>query len=344
LAAAPIKVLEVLRKGLPPSATVVLLSGDDEYLHELVSKKLESGHVDPDFRDFNFRRIDCNRSVHAGPLAGTLSELPTLVDSRMVVLMRVSQLSKPVSTRLAEIWKESLAPGTILLATAGGKVKDNPFWDSLAANGQLVDCRLTDKEVDVLLKSFCKRQKKRFDSRVFEVLRQRVGMNLRHLLSHLERCLLSLHNDEILTPEHIEKLVPYSAEVAMWKMTKAIGERDHREALAILDNQLDRGEQPGSIMGYINSYLVSLVQIGGLMKTHRTAAEVARAIPRKTEYQVKKSLEDLRTWSSTDLEQGFEALTRADFKSKGGEGGGDPRLLLQMLILKLCSRKRSRQR
>lgn len=334
------KVLDVLRKGISESASIVLLSGDDEYLHEMVVKKLEQTQVDPDFRDFNFRKVDCLRSTGPGQLAGILSELPTLVDTRLVVFQRVSQLSKTTATRLGELWKESLAPGTVLVVTAGGKVKDNEFWQSLARVGLSVDCKLSEKEVDVLLSSFCKKRKQQVSREVLGVLKERVGLNLRFLLSHLERCLLSLQEGESLTVDLIESLVPFSADVAMWKMTKAIGQRNHREALSILDKQLDRGEQPGSILGYLNSYLTSLVQVGGLMKVHRSAAEVARAIPRKTEFQVKKSLEELRTWSAQDFEQGFDALARADFKNKGGDGGADPRLLLQMLVLKLCSRKR----
>jgi len=319
---------------------ILLLNGDDDYLHELVTKKLDSLYVDPDFRDFNFRKMDCNRSVTAGALNAVLSELPTLVDRRLVVLQRVSQLGKSASQQLAESWEHNLAPGTVLVVTAGGRIKGEPFWESLSKKGLLVDCRLADSEVDVLLKSFCRQRKRKASPQAISLLRERVGTNLRSLLSHLERSLLSLSEGESLTPEVVEKLVPFSAEVAMWKMTSAIGKRNHREALSILDRQLDRGEQPGSIMGYLNSYLTSLTQVRGLMKIHGNVAEVARAIPRKKEYQVKKTVEELRTWSAKDLTDGFDALTRADFKSKGGDGGGDPKLLLQMLVLKLCSRKR----
>ncbi|MCA9779200.1 MAG: hypothetical protein KC800_20870, partial [Candidatus Eremiobacteraeota bacterium] len=198
--------------------------------------------------------------------------------------------------------------------------------------------------VDLLLGSFCRKQKRKVDGRAISVLKERVGLSLRGLLSHLERCLLSLKEGESLTAARVEELVPFSAEVAMWKLTRAISQRNHKEALSILDNQLDRGEPAGPIFSYINSYLVSLVQVGGLMKEHRSAAEVARAIPRKTEFQIKKTLEDLRTWRSQDLTDAFDALARADYKSKGGEGGADPKLLLQMLILKLCSRKQGRTR
>jgi len=338
------KVLDVLKSGLSDDEKIVLLNGSDEYLHDLVIKKLEGEFVDPDFRDFNFRKVDCNRSTSAGQLAGTLSELPTLVDNRLVVLCRVKDLTKNASGKLAEVWREALAPGTVLVVTAGGAVGDSPLWAALKKFGTVVDCKLEEKEVDLLLGSFCRKQKRKVDGRAIAVLKERVGLSLRGLLSHLERCLLSLKEGESLSADRVEELVPFSAEVAMWKLTRAISQRNHKEALAILDNQLDRGEPAGPIFSYINSYLVSLVQVGGLMKEHRSAAEVARAIPRKTEFQIKKTLEDLRTWHSRDLTEAFDALARADFKSKGGEGGADPKLLLQMLILKLCSRKQGRAR
>jgi DNA polymerase III subunit delta len=338
------KVLEVLKTGLSEATEVVLLSGSDEYLHDLLIKKFEADIVDPDFRDFNFRKLDCNKSSSAGEIAGLLSELPTLVDSRMVVLNRVKDLSKNVSKRLAEIWRDSLAPGTVLVVTAGGAVSDLPFWVALQKSGTVVDCRLEEKEIDLLLNSFCRQKKYKADSRALSVLKERVGLSLRGLLSNLERCLLSLPEGESLSAATVEELVPFSAEIAMWKMTRAISQRNHKEALAILDNQLGRGEPAGPIFSYINSYLVSLVQVGGLMKRHRSPAEVARQIPRKTEFQIKKTLEDLRTWSARDLTDAFDALARADFKSKGGDGGSDPKLLLQMLILKLCSRKQGRAR
>lgn len=335
-------VLEVLKTGLTETDRPVLLSGDDEYLHDLVLKRLEADFVDPDFRDFNFRKIECQKTTTAGDLAGTLSELPTLVDARMVVFLRVNQLGKPVASRIAELWQASLAPGTLWVLTAGGGVKDSPLWQAVSKVGLQVDCSLGEKEIDVFLASFCRKQKKKAEKEALATLKERVGLSLRALLSHLERCLLSLQDGEPLTSARVEQLVPFSAEVALWKMTRAIGQRNHKEALSILDNQLDRGEQPGAIFGYLNSYLTSLVQVGGLMRRTNSPAEVARQIPRKTEFQVKKSLEELRTWSTRDLTEAFDALTRADYKSKGGDGGSDPRLLLQMLVLKMCSRKTGR--
>ena len=222
MAAQKRKVLEVLKSGLSDSVEIVLLTGSDEYLHDLLIKKFDGDIVDPDFRDFNFRKLDCNKSSSAGAIAGVLSELPTLVDSRLVVLNRVRDLSKPVSARLAEIWRDSMAPGTVLVATAGGAVGDSPLWGSLQSTGTVVDCRLEEKEIDLLLASFCRKQKRKADSQALKLLKERVGLNLRGLLSHLERCLLSLKEGESLSTSRVEELVPFSAEIAMWKMLSLI--------------------------------------------------------------------------------------------------------------------------
>lgn len=338
-------ILEFLKVAEKPPfhADIVILAGDDEYLHDLALKKLESRYVDPDFRDFNYRRLDCGKSTTAGEVSGLLGELPTLVDHRLLFLHNLGALSKEQSSRLKETWKRDLASGTVLVVSAWGSSKDNPWLAELGKVGVTVDCALQGSDVDALLSAFAKKQGVKVDTAVLRCLRERVGESLRALTSHLERCLLSLRPGETLDQKRVEELVPFSAEIAMWKMTAAIGQRNHREALAILDHQLDRGEAPGAILGYLHSYLSSLIQTAGLMKQLGSAAAVAQAIPRKKEFQIKKTLEELRTWSNDDLEAGLEGMLRADFKSKGGAGGADPRLMLQMLILKLCSRARGRR-
>jgi DNA polymerase-3 subunit delta len=324
------------------SPELFLLSGEDEYLHELVLRKLQARYLDPDFRDFNYRRLDCGKSTTAGEISGLLSELPTLVDFRMVYLHNLGALSKDSSSRLAETWKRDIAGGTVLVVSAWGASKDNPWLSALAKTATVVSCVLQGADSETLLAAFARKQGARVDPSVLRCLRDRVGESLRAQISALERCLMSLRPGEALDERRVEDLVPFSAEVAMWKMTAAIGQRNHREALAILDHQLSRGESPGAIVGYLHSYLTSLLQTAGLMKQLGSAAAVAQAIPRKKEFQIKKTLEELRTWGQDDLEAGVEALLRADFRGKGGDGGADPRLLLQMLILKLCSRSRGR--
>lgn len=343
-ASATLGVLEFLKiaESQEFSPTVFVLTGADDYLHELVLKKLEGRYLDADFRDFNFRRLDCTRQTGAGEILGLLSELPTLVDHRMVFLNGIAALGKDVGTRLVDGWQRDLAPGTVLVASVGGPVKDSPLVPALSKVGTKIECSLQGPDVDRLLAAFARKLGASVSAPVLRHLRERVGDSLRGLISSLERCIVSLRPGETLNEGRVDALIPFSAEVAMWKMTSAIGQRNHREALAILDHQLERGESVGAILGYLHSYMTSLIQVEGLMKELGSASAVAQALPRKKEYQVKKTVEELRTWSASDFQGALEAMLKTDFKSKGGSGGGDPRLLLQMLVLKMCSRRKGR--
>jgi DNA polymerase III delta subunit len=321
-----------------------VLQGEDEYLHELVLRKLEARYLDADFRDFNYRRLDCGKSTSAGEISGLLAELPTLVDHRLLFLHNISALSKEQSSRLVETWRRDLAGGTVLVVSAWGPSKDNPWLAALNKSAHTVECSLQGGDIDSLLAAFARKQGAKVDASVLRGLRERVGDNLRALISHLERCLLSLRPGETLDMGRVEELVPFSAEIAMWKMTAAIGQRNHREALAILDHQLSRGEAPGAIIGYLQSYLSSLMQTAGLMKQLGNAAAVAQAIPRKKEFQIKKTLEELRSWSQEDLEGGVEAERvanpRAAYMRSTNSMPNSPRPVLSALATSEQSRSR----
>lgn len=321
---------------------IFCLQGQESYLHELVLRKLEGQYLDAEFRDFNYRRLDCTKATPFGEVAGLLCELPMLVEHRVLFLHNIGALSKDTLNRLAQSWLKDFAPSTVLVVSYWGAGKDNLWWQSLIQKGIVIDCVLDAAGVQTLLSAYARKMEVALDPSVVSCLQSRVGGGLRTLISHLERCLASLKPGETLSPSRIEQLVPFSVEVALWKLTAAIGQKDHGQALEILDYQLNRGETPSAILGYLQSYLISLIQTAGLYEELGSAAAVASVLIRKKEYQVKKTLQELRTWSQADLRAAVESVLRADYKSKGGEGGASPRLLLQMLILNMCLRRGQR--
>ena len=121
-----------------------------------------------------------------------------------------------------------------------------------------------------------------------------------------------------------------------WRLTAAIGSKDLPGAYKVLDRLLERGEAAGGLLSYLNSYLGSLAQLKSLQaEVGSSLAQLAKAMPRKTEYQIKKNLQEAATWSLSELATAFDRLTRADLRMKTGD---EERLLLQLLVLQLCSR------
>jgi DNA polymerase III delta subunit len=125
--------------------------------------------------------------------------------------------------------------------------------------------------------------------------------------------------------------------VQTWKLTAALGERNYPLAVALLDRLLEAGETAGTLLSYVNRSLLSLVQATHLKQELGNLADVGAAMsPKKSDWQVKQTLKEAASWSQAELAATFDRLTRADLRIKTGE---DPRLVLQLLFLQMCSRR-----
>ena len=89
------------------------------------------------------------------------------------------------------------------------------------------------------------------------------------------------------------------------------------------------------LLSYINTYLRSLAQLHHIVRQERDLNVIAQMTGKK-DYQVRKSLEELNTWSEQNLSTAFTALCLADYHIKKGR---DPLLAIQLLLARLCLRK-----
>lgn len=337
-----IKATAVLESSGPPQP-LMALEVADEYLEEQVLGHLKKSVLEPGFEDFNFRRIRCSKGTGAGQLLDALAELPVMVGGRLLVLNDADGLAASAAEAAAAEVQRGLSADVYLVVTQtpSRKKSVNALLDVVKSGGVTVRCEMDAGERIRWLKGRAKALGIKLDKGVPEAMLERIGDNSRLAASQLERLALLVGKGQTVARKQVEDTVPVSATVAMWKLTAAVGKRDLPEANGILERVLAQGEYPGSILSYLNSYLVSLVQIGGLYKQLRSTADVAKAIPRKKEFQVKKTLQELKTWSESDLDQAFENICRADFRMKSGH---ESKLVLQLLLLQLCKRRGVRRR
>lgn len=322
----------------PPASEVLLLEASDDFLEEQVLNRLRADLLEPGFEDFNYQMIRCSRTTGAGVLLDALAELPVMTERRLLVLREVDSLAESTSQALALGLGEGRAQGLVAVLTFAPSRKKSkpPALDAAAKLGPVISCSMPAEEALHWAREQLNALGISSAGGALEELMARVGENLRSVRSHLERLAMLVGKGGKITKKQVQELVPFSSTVQMWKLTAAIGGRKLGEAVTILDAQLDRGENPGSILGYLNSYLVSLVQTGGLFKRLGSAAAVAKAMPTKKEFQIKKTLQELKTWGARDLEQAFEMMARADQRLKTGS---EARLVLQLLLFQLCNRR-----
>jgi DNA polymerase III delta subunit len=331
-----------------PESNLYHVIGPDDYLREEALHRIKRELLDADFGDFNYRSLRCTANLKLSLLQDALAELPVMVDRRLLELQNPGALSPKGWEAVAEAYARSSKVGDLILVLAwegapkkggGGakkKTESAPADARLVEQGVKITCEVDDKERPQWVRARAQELGLKTEEGTLETLLARTGSDLRLLDSHLEKLRLYCGAEESCPKKLVEELVPVSSEVQTWRFTSAIGRKSVNEAYSVLDQLLGRGEPAGSLLSYLNTYLVGLAQLLHLRQELKTAAAIAAALPRKTEFQVKKNLEEANSFSPPELRAAFERIERADFRIKTG---ADPRLMLQLLVLQLCTRK-----
>ena len=333
-------VLDWLSQPFGQPSTFYWLNGSEDYLREQVQRKLRREVLDEGFAEFNHQVLRLSASTKPAVLLDALSELPMMTDRRLLELQNVHELPAKVADELNKMLQhEALHPGLIVALVGDTPKTKSGLWDTLRQKALVLTCDLEPKQRGEFVSYCCAQHKLELTSQQQNLVAERTAGSLRLITSAVERLALFAGDSHQVSQGELDQLVHDSAEVQTWKLTAAVGEANVRKAYALLERLLKQ-EAAQSLLSYLNSYLLGLVQVLQLKPRLKTAAAIAKELPRRSEFQIKKSLEELGSWNESDLGNAFERLARADFRIKTGS---DPLLVMQLLILQLCNRSGARR-
>jgi len=143
------------------------------------------------------------------------------------------------------------------------------------------------------------------DAAAARLLAERGGTDVKRLRGDVERLLLYAMGQKSVTIEDVRQIVGPAALQDDWAITNAIETGEGGQALRQLSLMLDAGAPPEKILG----------QLGWLVRSKFPAV------------------------APSELPSAVEALFRTDLALKSS--AGDPRVLLEWLVVELCAGKRA---
>jgi DNA polymerase-3 subunit delta len=303
----------VLRKQIASGETAPLymLVGADDMEKTAVANDFTE-MVDEGLRAFNVDHLYGGESkvddlLHA---AGTL---PMMAPRRVVVIHEAEKLLIPKREskaadeeleRLEEFVKDPPPHATVVFV-CGPIDKRRKLVKVLMTEAHVVDCGTIEDAGDAerWVKARAAKEGITLDPATSRALVERTGLDIVRLRGAIERLALYAMGQPKITVEDIRQAVPAGPEAqADWGIANAINRNDAAEALRELGLSLDAGAPPFMVLGQL-----------------RIAAEKVPG-PRLT--------------------AAIEALLRTDLALKSS--GGDPRILLERLVVELCAPRRSR--
>jgi len=299
-----------------------LLQGEDEIEKSALAHEFEA-LVDADLRPFNVEVIHVGDATSGERLVSAVSmlvaaarTLPMMVSHRVVIVSRAETLLAPkreseAALRAhAELERLFSAPDprTVLILVAAGLDKRSRMFKLLTRHATLVDCGVLEDlgDAERWVRNRVASQGIQIEPRAVRLLAERAGPDVARLRNDVDRLLLYALGQPVITVADVVEVAGPAALQDEWAMPNAIEAGDAAAALRQLALVCDAGAPPEKVLG----------QLGWLVRTKFPMLAPA-ALP-----------------------EAVDALFRTDVDLK--RSAGDPRVLLERLVVELCGARRSR--
>ena len=314
---------------------IYLILGDDDAEMSRLAADL-SNLVEEELRAFNVERVYASdRSVTAAAIVEAARILPMMASHRVVTVLRAEKLLKPKRKGKAEeaavsadddeppapdadaleAYARAPEPSTVLVLVATDVDRSRRLYKQLQKTATIVECwglkgskdarldpRQIARDAEVLVKQAASGAGQQIEPAAARLVAERAGSDIGRLRGDLERLMLYAAGAAKISLADAREVVSAESSQDDWAVTNAIQRGNAAEALKELALSIESGAVPFMILG----------QLGWFVRE-----KMASVDPRRVPGAV-------------------EALFRTDLDLKSS--GGDPRVLLERLVVDLCRR------
>ena len=328
----PQAVSKQLAQGKPDPVYVIV--GDDEAEMSRLAGEI-SALIEDELRAFNLERMYAtDKTVTPAAIVESARTFPMLGDRRVVVVMRAEKILKPRrrgkgaeetlaseedepagDVEVLEAYVKEPEPRTTLAFVAADVDRTRRLYKTLQKQATIVECwglrgvkdgkpdlRQVARTAETLVRQAVADAGQQIDSAAARLIAERAGTDIATLRGDVERLLLYTAGKSKIDVKDVQEVV--SAETAQddWAVTTAIQRGDTAEALRQLALALESGGVPYMILGQLAWFV----------------------------------REKMATFDPRRVPAAVDALFRTDIDLKSS--GGDPRVLLERLVVELSSR------
>ena len=301
---------------------VYLLQGEDDVEKSALAHAFEE-LVEDGLRAFNVERIYAADLTSGDKIATAVASivtavrtLPMMAPRRVVIVFQADGLLVPkresdAATRALDALETLLKnpePQTTLVLVAGTIDKRSRMFKLLARQATLVECGVLESPADAerWVRNRVALAGAEIEAAAARLLAERGGTDVKRLRNDVERLLLYALGQKSISLDDVRQLVGPAALQDDWAMTNAIEAGDGAGALRQLALMLDAGVVPEKILG----------QLAWLVRAKFPAI------------------------APSSVRASVDAVFRTDVDLK--TSGGSPRILLERLVVELCSGRRGR--
>ncbi len=284
--------------------------------------------IQPEALAFNYAEFNAKGSSIAEILA-VANTFPMMAPQRLVTVRGVG--STPESEQAALLaYMERPAARCVLILEAENLDQRTAFCRKLKERACIIDCvKLKAPALERWASEFVRAQGYRLSTAALNKLVALAGADQETLRAEIEKLMIYAGTAKSIPDQAVESLVQASRQRGIFDLTDALGKRDRRNALILLDNLLESGEPPLVILTMMARHFRQMLIAKEMLGQGRTAREIAgeAQIPG---FIAEEFLRQVRSFDLATIRRMHVRVADVDHRFKST--GADERMLLESLI------------
>jgi DNA polymerase-3 subunit delta len=304
-------------------APVYLFYGEEDFLIDEAVDSVIAEVLPEESRSFNLDVLYGNE-VDARDVVAHANSFPMMAERRVVIMREYERLEEdePVQSYL-----ENPCPTTILVLVAK-KTDAATRGKAMAVEFR----RPYESELPAWIMERASHYGKRVSRDAAELLVMYVGASLRGLDIEIEKVAVYIGERKTVDSDDVSAVVGISKSYNVFELTKAVGDRNLKRSLEILERMMEVGEYPPLMVAALTKHFMTLLKLAEGKRRRMSESEIATFI-KSPPRRIGEYMNQLRQYSSADLEKTFAPLARADEKLKFSSE--DPRSVMTVLLHEL---------
>jgi DNA polymerase III subunit delta len=305
-----------------------VLLGPEAYQVKHAIGLFRSRVILPEALAFNCTEVDV-KSASMAEILAFANTFPMMSGHRLVIVRGIGSLPESEQKDLCA-YLDRPAPKCVLVLEAETLDQRTAFYRKLKEQACIVECvKLKPAALERWAGEFVRSQGYRLSAQALSKLVQLAGSDQETLRAEIEKLMLYGGTDKSIPDSAVEMLVQSSRQRGIFDLTDALGKRDRRSALILLDNLLESGEPPLVVLAMMARHFRQMLIAKEMLGQRRSTREIAGAaqIPG---FIAEEFLRQVRAFDLATIRRMHVRVADVDHRFKST--GADDRMLLESLI------------
>ena len=314
---------------IPP---LLLLFGEENFFVEAAVRLVCDAAVSAENRDFNLS-IFHGRGLQTRELLEEARTFPVFSPRRLILLKNVEEVPTDQLEDLIP-YLDDPVPETVLLVTGGKLDARRKFFKRFKEAGAAIEFkRIYDNQLPSIIKDLAGKRDVTLTADALQLFCKRVGTNLSEANGELEKLISYAGEGSLIEEDDVAAVVSDSRIESVFDLTDALGEGHRAEALRLLGRLLEDGQAPLMVLAMLSRHFRQLWKARELVARDASQKEISSRVG-ISPYFLKGLIRQSTYYGSAEYRLFFEKFLETDLALKSS--GGDPRILLEGLILTIC--------